>query len=361
MENHAATSALARVFSGEAPEAEAEKIVVHLPGCRWCWERAARVVARLQDGRSRLPANSLARAALALLEGEKRQALRRLRARGWWSQLVKLDCKGQLDRLRGEPAVQTVEMFSTLIEAAACAGLDDPHVGEEMAQVAQEQARALPESEVPLPLREDLQAEALGIVANCRRLAGDWRGSASAFEAARGHNLQGTGEPAREARLLSLQASLATDVGRPEPALEMLARAATLYGNSGDFIAVAAISVQEAGTLVASSRYDEAIGRAEEALRSLPRTEARLELLARRIITESLALLGRPAEALRSLLASQPLFQRFWGRGSEMLAFHFQFSRPSCSTDSAMRGRRTRRFGTPSRPAWRRSNTRTAS
>jgi tetratricopeptide (TPR) repeat protein len=172
--------------------------------------------------------------------------------------------------------------------------------------------------------RNDLQSEAMLIVANCRRLAADWRGSAAGLNAARGHLERGTGEPAREARLLSIQASLASDTGHLEEALALLARASTIYAKSQDSAAVATVTVKEASSLLAAYRHEEAIRRAEEALRFLTPREARLKMLARSIITESLVFLGRPTEALRSLLATQPLYDQFSGRRTQLMVGYLE-------------------------------------
>ena len=96
-----------------------------------------------------------------------------------------------------------------------------------------------------------------------------------------------------------------------------LARAAVLFRRAQDPAAVASVTVQEANTFLSAGRHEEAISRAEEALRCLPPGEARLELLARNIVTESLVFLGRPREALRSLFATQPLYEQLRGPRTE--------------------------------------------
>ena len=119
MANHVPTSALFRVFSGEAREAEAESLVSHLPGCRQCWERSARVVTRLRRESRLKPVSALASAAVGLLDGERVQALRRLKALGWWAELRHLDSQDQLKRVHASPALQSLEMFSVLVAEAA--------------------------------------------------------------------------------------------------------------------------------------------------------------------------------------------------------------------------------------------------
>jgi DNA-binding protein Fis len=317
MERHVSHSALVRVFSGQAATPEVEAAAGHLPGCRACWERAARVAEELRS-EGRLSTAGEAGAALLLLEAEERQALRRLLARGRWANLRRLPADEQLEGIREEPALRTLETFSVILEEASNASLEDPYLGEEAARVAYALAGVLPADGHPEPLRHDLQAEALGVVGNCRRLAADWRGAAAALDAARRHLQKGTGEPARAARLLSLRASLASDTGHLEDALDLLARASAFCSAAEDRAGVASAVIQKTSVLLACCRYEEAVTQAEEALDLLPPSETRLELLARSIITESLVFLGRPAEALSSFLAMEPVYKSFWGRRTEL-------------------------------------------
>jgi tetratricopeptide (TPR) repeat protein len=155
------------------------------------------------------------------------------------------------------------------------------------------------------------------IIASCRRRAGDFSGSAAALDAARRHFGHGSGDASLRARLLSLQASLAADTGHGKEALDLLAQAAAVCRRARES-AAASITIQEANTLLGAFRYEEAVIRAEAALRTLAPGESRLALLAKSIITESLALLGRPGEALRSLFISLPLFERVGGHRTEL-------------------------------------------
>jgi len=292
--------------------------VLHLPGCRLCWDLGVRVVAELKSEGRLAPSAAAAHEVLDLLERKQAGALRWLLARSWGAELTRLPAHEQRDRIEADPKLRTLEMFSALAEEAASASREDPHLGEEAASVAHALTGILPGNLCSEPLRNDLRAEALMIVANCRRLAGDWRESAAALATARGHLLRGTGKPAREARLFSIQASLAMDTGRLEQALELLGLSSELYGKAQDAEAIAAVRVQEASTLLAASRHEEAIARAEEALSGLTSEQTRLEMLARNIITASLVFLGRPDEALQSFRATQPLQRQLRGRNTEL-------------------------------------------
>ncbi len=209
-------------------------------------------------------------------------------------------------------------MFEVVLAEARAVAPGDPFLGEETARVAYALAGSLPSLRHPQKLKSDLQAEAMIAVANSRRIAADWKGARAAFAAVRNHLSRGSGDPAREARFLSNWASLASDTGDFETALGLLGRAAELYQSAKEPSGLSVVIVQEASTLLAASRHEEAAARADEALAMLLPGEARLEMLARSILTECLVYLGRPSEALRSFVATRPLYEQFWGRRTEL-------------------------------------------
>jgi tetratricopeptide (TPR) repeat protein len=257
-------------------------------------------------------------AGLDLLLEEDWKALSWLRARAWWAELRLLSTSQQLARIKTVLALRTRELFEVILEEAVASAPSDPRRAEETASVAYVLAGLLPKTSCPVPVKHDLQGAAQWVAANCRRLMGDWQGSGAVCEAARSHLDRGTGEPSREARLLSIEASLATDSGQHEEALALLARASSLFRSIEDASGVAAIAVKEASALLTAGRHAEAISRAEDALRLLPPRDVRLELLPKSLITECLVFLGRPAEALRSLQAARPLYEQLRGLHTEL-------------------------------------------
>lgn len=309
MERHLTDRALIRLFTEEATPPEVDAAVAHLSDCRLCWGLAAKAMAQVKrDGRLVRPPD-LRGAVLSLLEERERRSVERLRARGWWAELKELSPARQRDRIRSVASLQTLEFFEVVLEESERLGRADPHRGEQQALVAQMLAELLATRRYPEPLTRDLQVEALAVVANCRRLAADWRGAHSAIAEAGGHLKRGPGNPFSKARLLSIYASLCSDTGQLEKALSLLARAASLYRAAGDTEGLARVAVKEASTLFAGGRADEAMARAEEALTLA--IDGRLEMLTRSIITESLIVLDRPSEALRSFTATRPLYEQF--------------------------------------------------
>jgi tetratricopeptide (TPR) repeat protein len=308
MEQHLSASTLARVFSGQAARSEVDSAVFHLALCLPCLDLASRVIEELKETRA----------------AEERVAENRLRAGARWAEMTGLSPEQQIRRIQVEADLQTREMFDTVLKQASTLGQDDPYLGEETAFVAYALAGSLPKEDYSEALRNDLQSEALGVAGNCRRLAADWRGSAEAFKAAQSHLERGTGEPGREARLLSIQASLATDTGHMEQAEALLARASALYRKAGDTAALASVTVKEASTLLAAGRHEQAIDQAQEALRLLTPRDTRLEMLARNIITASLVFLGRPAAALKSYVATRPLCEQLSERRAELQSSYLE-------------------------------------
>ncbi len=316
MERHLSHSAMICLFTGQAGQPEVDSVVAHLSPCRQCWDLAAQVVAELKrSGTPVCPPEGL-NAVLAILEAEERQAIRQLQARVGWAELKNLPPEQWRERLEADASLQTREMVDTLIAAASTLSLEDPHRAEQTAVAAHVLAGILPKC--PATLRNDLQGEAMLVVADCRRPAADWPGSSTALEATRRHLEWGTGDPVWEARLLAAEASLASGTGNREPALRLLSQAASIYRESKHPVALAAVMVQEAEILLADGRHEDAVARAKESLRLLSPRATRLEMQARRVITESLTRLGRPAEALQCFLAAKSLYEQFRCRWTEL-------------------------------------------
>jgi hypothetical protein len=81
MTSHLSRAALTRLLSGEAVQAEVDRMVPHLVACRPCWELAARVVGELKKDNSLVRTPDARAAVLTLLEEEEKAALVLLRAR----------------------------------------------------------------------------------------------------------------------------------------------------------------------------------------------------------------------------------------------------------------------------------------
>lgn len=147
------------------------------------------------------------------------------------------------------------------------------------------------------------------VVANCRRLAADFQGSAAAIEEARRYLTQGTRDPSLEAGLLSIHCSLCTDLGDFEKALSYVRRSVEIFRELKDWQAVAHNSVKEASCLLAACRPEEGIARARFALEHMPPHETRLQALAKLALVEGMVLLERPLEAFPDFLEAKSLYE----------------------------------------------------
>jgi tetratricopeptide (TPR) repeat protein len=241
------------------------------------------------------------------LSAEDLRILDELLADAAWAGLERLSAARQLEQIKTDPSLRTPELFDVMITATERLAPTDPRKGEETALLAYTLAGLLPRSRRPGATLQDLWSRALVAAADCRRLAGDWQDAGGTLTTARGHLEQGARLPVHEAHLLSVQASLASDLGQAEEALALLAQATALYRRAQDTKAVAALAVQEAGILLAADRFEDAVARAKEALRLLVPWQARLEMQARDLVTEGLLFLARPHEALRTYMDTESL------------------------------------------------------
>ncbi len=318
MAPHLSRSDLVRALSRGGAHLDVDAAIPHLLACRPCQELAAAVVEELRESSALVPLSEAWISLLTLFEEEDRQALDRLSSEGWWAELRNLAPGQQRERIRSVLTLQTQRMFEVVISDASLLASNDPHLGEETALTARVVAELLPSSRYSQELKNDLQAEAMIVVGNCRRLAADWSGSQAALREAEGFRGSGTGDPKHKGRLLSVSASLATDTGNFEAALRMLTQAAECYRKRQDSAGLASVAVKEAGTLMAAARFESAISRANEALKILSSKNARLEMLARSIITACLIDLKRPAQALRSFEATRPLYDQLRGQRNHL-------------------------------------------
>lgn len=308
--SHLSQTLLGRVLEGTASEAEVDRAVAHLPGCRSCLAVAASVAADLSSrGKLATAGNGGSATILKLVRKEDEDLYGTLRARAQWAGLKDATAARQVEALRSRKSLQTWGMFSTLLDEAARQAAADPHQAEHVANLALTLVDHLGPRYAE-ELKNDFRGEAWTVIANCRRLGTDWKGAGAAIVAARNLLAAGTRDLRKEARLLSIQASLATDTGRVELTRGLLGRARELYAKDRDWDGAARVMVQEASAL-RELFPEEALRQASEALRLLKDSDARLTMYAMSIITEALITLRRIPEALRNLEETRPLYAQF--------------------------------------------------
>jgi len=307
MEGHLTRAALDRIFSGMATSLEIELAIPHLSACESCWRQASTTVAQLRaEGRVVSPL-------AGFIEQEQHADTEALRADCWWLEMKDtLSLSEQTKRLESMPTMRTVHMVNAVLDDCEEMAFSDPHHAEEEVLLVLKLIELLPSQRVPLYIRKDIEGRAWTILTNCRRLLQQWKGAQETIKQAEECLKNGSGDLGREARLLSVHASLCCDLGDPNQAVVLLSRAAENCRAIGDWDGVARLAVQEAGTLLAAGKAEEAMSCAEEvlALRSALVSQ-RLEFLARSIIVECLAVLNRPQEALLSFIDSKRLHHEF--------------------------------------------------
>ena len=332
MGRHISKDEMMCVFSYRATTVEVNVALAHIVKCRMCWTLAAEVVASLKRTKDLVPAKRGrppellfrdARAALiVLMEIEEQESIGWLRAKGWWAELRELSPKEQSDKVHSVAAVHQLEVVETILREAKLLCARDPHSGEHLALTAHALVDHLPSGEFQVHLKNGLRLSAMTIIANCRRLAGNWPGSFAAISRAKSYLSVGRIEPSQEAYLLSIHASLVGDTGKLEDALLLMSRATDIYKNAGDLKGLATVKIKAADFLQGAGNSSDAIMMAEDALTLLTPDCVRLAMLARSIITENLVTLGRLPEALNSYETTKPLYDEM---GDELTLFKAEY------------------------------------
>jgi tetratricopeptide (TPR) repeat protein len=320
VERHFTRRAFDLLFSGPPGEAvEALRAIRHAASCQPCWAAAVECVERL--GASPFPASDPRAFLVNYVRGRIREETEALRARVRWTDLRELSPVAQLKRIRSVAAFQTLSLFEVILGEARKVGRSDPYLGESTARVALAMVDHLGE---PPRLQSDLRAEATTVIANCRRIAADWRGAARALEEARRHIAQGTGDPGLEANLLSIECSYRTDVGELEEALALVRRAVEIFHDLEDGHGEAHNAILEAACLTVADRPAEALEKAHLALLRMPPHEIRLQILARLIVIDCLVTLERPQEALHHFETDRPVFEQAADLGTRLQRAHVE-------------------------------------
>jgi tetratricopeptide (TPR) repeat protein len=269
--------------------------------CRHC--RATGAGCLLQEEGGRNTNNPLE----AILAAEATRWVEVLMADSWWAKIKDLGPQEQIKKIRSISTLQSLPVFEAILADSKAAALSDPFLGESLVRAALTVIDLLPESRHSRTLKNDLRGEAMTVIANCRRLAADFQGSAVAVEEARRCLGQGTGDPSLKAGLLSIHCSLCADLGDFENALGYVRHAVEIFQELEDWQAMAHNSILEAGCLFAAHRPAEALERACFALERTPPQETRLQVLALLIRVESLVLLNRHEEAFPDFMKARSL------------------------------------------------------
>lgn len=306
-----------RVFAGTAFPGEEEHAARHLVGCGPCSGLAAEVVAELAARQALAPGKSSVRVLADLLREKEEMFVRSLQAKAWVEAVRVLPEAEQTRAIRDWKDLRSRSFLEAVIAEATARVVQDPEEGEELARFGLTVAGVLEGSQLGPRVLGDLRSELWVAISNGRRLSADWQGSSTAIQEAGASLATGTGDLHAQARLLSVEASLLTDLGRRDPAISVLKQARGIYVQLGDQQLVAKILLQVANALrdVDPQQAYEVAG---EALGLLDRDEARLVMLAQSIRIECLIELGEARQALFGFQAVRSLYAQFPEAGIQL-------------------------------------------
>lgn len=201
--------------------------------------------------------------------------------------------------LRNSDRFLSLAIAQIVLEESRKASFDDAGRGEALALVALEVLDRLNPDVYGERRLEDIRARAWAYLGNARRVAADLVGAEAAFT--RGEAcLRGTPDLSEEARFTSMLASLRKHQRRFSEALQLLDRAARIYGDIEDTDGAIRVLVIQGSLLLDQGNPEEALPPLRKALALLDTGEdARTALFARHNLTLALAELGRYPEAHR--------------------------------------------------------------
>src|SRR6266545_3339397 len=192
----------------------------------------------------------------------------------WEHHLGRLAPGPRLMAIRNNPDLHTWGMFDLLLTEAKRLSADKPLESLDLAYAALAVADLLSPAAYSEERIHDLRAGAWALLGNLKRLASDFAGAQEALRAAAEDMEKGTGDPYETINVLSMTASLVTDLGQLEDAADLLEEAAVLARSVRDRPLEGRLWIKQAGNI---SWVDPACGfkLAERGLRLLRRKEER--------------------------------------------------------------------------------------
>jgi tetratricopeptide (TPR) repeat protein len=230
-----------------------------------------------------------------------------LRARAAWSRIRFFTPQQRFTAAREVRALRNPEVTRIILAEAGEATRNEPRLAEEWTRFSIQLLDMVSERLLSADQRRELLGKAHTHLGNALRVGGDHQAAGAAIRMA---TELLTDRNAEFADLLSVHASLTFDMGDLEGATKLLNQGQTLYTELRDRRGIARMSIQHACYL-AELRPKEARYLAEQAIDLLPRTDFRLEMLARCIISESLAHERDGPGALLKFEEARPLISQF--------------------------------------------------
>jgi tetratricopeptide (TPR) repeat protein len=220
---------LRQLADDQLPAEERKTAVRHLLArCRPCLDLARKVLFPEMESEPDY-SGVLRRLDLSLVLARNDVDVERGVARALWDgHLSALEPGPRLMAIRNNPDLQTWGAFDLLLAEAKRITLERPIEAVDLVYAALAVTDLLDTSAYGDERINDFKANSWAVLANAKRLAGDFQGAGEALRTAAGMVDLGTGDPYEEANVLSMTASLLTDLGEFERAAEVLQDAVAL-------------------------------------------------------------------------------------------------------------------------------------
>ena len=317
-----------RFLRTEVSREEGRKVVQHLlAGCKRCSEKACKLTSELglwaatkvdRAGWEQAYEEVFRRALAFATEKEQRLAVEKLRGWAQWAQLEPLSPQLRLGLVESDRSFHTWGLYDRLLEASHWYTRSDPAEGVDIVRLALAIAERLDPSEVGEQRIADLQANAWAMLGNARRLASDFEGARQSFNEAWRILEMGTGDPAEEGQLLSLEASYMKDIGEFETAEAALEEALQRYQQAGDVHQQGRVMLKM-GEAIGHIDPERGLDHIRKALAFLDaKQEPRLALCAEHDLAWFLNDSGRAEEALAILDRARPLYRQFQDKWTQL-------------------------------------------
>jgi tetratricopeptide (TPR) repeat protein len=317
---HVTEDHLRQLAEDRLPAGERQSVVRHLlTACPSCLELARKVLFPEWEQKPDY-AGVLRRLELSAVLAWNDVAVETGVARALWDHnLARLAPGPRLMAIRNNPDLHTRGTFDLLLSEAKRIAHDQPLESLDLAYAALAVTDLLSPAGYQEECIHDLRASAWALLGNLKRLAGDFAGSQEALRAAAEAMEKGTGDPYETANVLSMTASLVTDLGQLEDAADLLEEAAVLARAVRDRPLEGRLRIQQASSI---SWVDPARGfeLAERGLRLLRRSKSEdrhTELGGIHILAFCANELGETEEARATLETYRYLYASFPDPGTQ--------------------------------------------
>ena len=236
------------------------------------------------------------------------QPVEEMRARAAWSRIRYFTPHQRLKAARETRSLRTLIVAQIVLAEAYTATRSEPKMAEEWAVFGTQLLELIPTWELAGQQRRERLGVGYTAIGNARRVSGDYEGAGTAIQTAYG--FLETYRNNELANLYSIHASLTYDMGQIERAEELISQGLQIYSELRDRHGIARLGIKHANFL-REVKPAEARSLAEDALLVIPRSELRLEMLGRCIITECLVETHNGDAALAHLEEARPLINQF--------------------------------------------------